>query len=208
MGFLSKLFGSKKYGGYIKELELVDFWDSLNKKEREKVREYSKERMGGFDKEIDDPDFDINTSDSASSFLNSKANSAISDKEYKLAEKLLLESLKRNNEDDEPVTLHFTYNNLIKLFYKLRDQKDYLEKCITVCKEDISLYENKLKDHSFFQDKNTKIPSFKRLAIIYKKQKEYKKAIEVCKKAIKYNLRDGTNTGFQGRLERLKKKIN
>ena len=57
-------------------------------------------------------------------------------------------------------------------------------------------------------NEDTKIPSFQRLAIIYEKKGEYKKAIDICKKAIKYNLRDTSKAGFEGRLERLEKKLN
>ena len=115
------------------------------------------------------------------------------------------ESIEENN---NPIDLHFSYNYLIKLYYKLRDKNDYLEKCIDICKKDINLYENKLKNKSFFKEKDVRIPSYKRLAIIYEKQGKFEKAIKICQKAINHNLRDNTKQGFEGRLKKLKKKVN
>jgi hypothetical protein len=44
------------------------------------------------------------------------------------------------------------------------------------------------------------------LAIIYEKQGEIQKAIEICEEAIDLNLRDSTKGGFSARLARLEKK--
>jgi len=205
MGLLKRLFGGEKeYGGLIEDLKLVDFWGELTEEERDKIRETSDKGLGGSNRDIDDPNSNVTTSQSASGFLNNKAGWAISDKDYELAEKLLSESIDRSNDS---VDLHFAYNHLIKLCYKLRDEDDYLEKCIDYCQKDIKLYEEKLKDKPLFKENDTRVHAFKRLAIIYKKQKRYEEAIEVCKKAIKYNMRDSTKSGFEGRLERLKRKL-
>lgn len=51
--------------------------------------------------------------------------------------------------------------------------------------------------------------TFKRLAIIYEKQKRYREAIKVCENAIALDAtNDGTDGGMQSRLARLKKKLN
>jgi lipopolysaccharide biosynthesis regulator YciM len=87
--------------------------------------------------------------------------------------------------------LHFIYNSKIKSLYKKRNENEvYLKQCKEYCKRDIELYEKELRKMTFFQDNNTRIPAFQRLAIIYEKRKEYKKTIKVCKKAIKYNMRE------------------
>lgn len=80
-------------------------------------------------------------------------------------------------------------------------------KCIDYCQKDITLYEEKLRNEKFFKENEPRVHVFKRLAIIYKKQERYKEAIEVCKKAIRYDMRDGTKSGFEGRLERLKREL-
>ena len=49
--------------------------------------------------------------------------------------------------------------------------------------------------------------TFQRLAIIYEKQKEYEKAIDICKYAIEVGFyKDGTSGQMPGRLARLIKK--
>lgn len=49
--------------------------------------------------------------------------------------------------------------------------------------------------------------TFKRLAIIYEKRKEYDKAKDICKQAINLGLRkDGSQGGYPGRLARLMRK--
>lgn len=230
MDFLKKIFAPKKdlikglknifglgrnYGGLIAHLNLVDFWSELTEEEREKIRDY---HTAGFDRpdiDVDDSEFTSDhpdfTSDyikeisrSASKFLYSMADWAISSKEYDLAEKILNKALE---ESSNPVDLHYTYDALIKLYYQLRDRQGYLEKCIEICHYDIDLYENLLREKEEFQDEGTKIPAFRRLAIIYEKQEKYQKALEIARKASSYGLSDTTKTGFSGRIERLEKKI-
>lgn len=130
--------------------------------------------------------------------FNTKKESDISLKLLDQAEKLV----------NDKQTLHFMYNSKIKSLYKKRKEGEvYLEQCIKYCKRDIELYEKELSEMSFFKDNNTRIPAFQRLAIIYEKRKEYKKAIEVCKKAIKYNMREKKKDNFEDRLLRLESKL-
>ena len=119
---------------------------------------------------------------------------------------------------DSITTKHFLLNKLIDYYYGLREQQnDALEVCISYCEESIEMTPKVLKqmeyehkeifeyDHDFVPPS---IPAFKRLAIIYENQGNYDKAINVCQKAIDLGLKDGTKSGFEGRIERLKKKIN
>lgn len=116
---------------------------------------------------------------------------------------------------------HFYYNNAIEHYYKLRDKEEgALDKCVKLCKEDIEISSEVLrlmKNNRTFKhyDESGKLiftpphfPSFKKLAIIYDKQERYEEAIEVCKIAMQYNLKDGTKGGFEGRITRLKNKLN
>lgn len=106
---------------------------------------------------------------------------------------------------------HFTLIELQNFYYKYRELNEiYLDKCIEYCYEDISslsqLQEQYRKDEKekiqqfAFVDTKEKIkekienigffpgdiPAFKRLAIVYEKQKKYLDAIDICKQAIKY----------------------
>ena len=47
----------------------------------------------------------------------------------------------------------------------------------------------------------------KRIALFWRRRGEYQLAIEVCRSAISKGLRDGTRTGFEGRLARLLKAV-
>lgn len=94
-----------------------------------------------------------------------------------------------------------------------------MEKVIELCKEDISLamlWRDQLleelrmihPDKEFtVADLHGSYPSFKRLAIIYEKRKEYQKAIDVCEQAISLGYtHDGTEGQMPGRIARLMKK--
>lgn len=127
-------------------------------------------------------------------------------KKYGLAEKLLLMAL--DAEDDNPIDRHFVYNFLIDLYYKLREKReDALEKCVYYCKEDIKRLPEFLKIYKKEYGDLPQCPSIIQLAIIYEKNGKLQEAIGLCNLAIKSELKNGTKIGFQGRLERLDKKI-
>jgi len=149
-------------------------------------------------------------------------------RKYDNAEKMLLKAL--NAKDDNVIDRHFTYNILIKLYYKLRDErKDALEICIKYCKEDIERLsefletEEKIYRSRWNYSKKhygqyggyegeheyhlPQCPSVIQLAIIYEKKGEFQKAIDLCNFALKLGLKDGTKQGFQGRKAKLEKKL-
>ncbi|MEK5272594.1 hypothetical protein NSR00_17935 [Aeribacillus sp. FSL K6-8394] len=164
--------------------------------------------------------------------LRNKAES-INDRVEKESILLKCESMAQN----DPIELHFTYSGLIELYYGQREEwENSLEKCIQYCKKDISLfpsfkkewindeifrlkcllsmyekgseeYKKREKELNNYEWRPPRIPSFQRLAIIYEKLGKYEDAINVCNIAISYGLHDGTKGGFEGRIERLKKKI-
>lgn len=94
-----------------------------------------------------------------------------------------------------------------------------MQHVIELCKKDIALAEMYQKSQDEIQqvriangwaDANeptksiTTFPTFKRLAIIYEKQKEYDSAIAVCQRAIELGyVDDGTDGQMPGRIARL-----
>lgn len=91
---------------------------------------------------------------------------------------------------------------------------DVMEKVISMCIEDLKLapdiirYQKEWDMHFHELHDAYYFSSFKRLAIIYEKQKHYQKAIEVCEDAIALDATtDGTDGGMQARLARLKRKL-
>jgi len=154
--------------------------------------------------------------------MQHKGYQLLEEKKYDKAEKLLLKALEAD--DDNPIDRHFVYNNLIKLYYKQRNERtDALERCIHFCKEDIERLPKFLHNYKMKYPASSDLPeemsypqcpSIERLAIIYEKNKEYQKAIDLCKYAIElglevtwdsYNARYGTNKGFKARIQKLEK---
>jgi tetratricopeptide (TPR) repeat protein len=154
--------------------------------------------------------------------MESKGRELLVEKKIDEAEKLLLKALEA--EDDNPSDRHFVYNHLIRLYYKLRNEReDALERCVYFCKADIESLPEFLHDWKIKcppipnlpeEMSLPQCPSIKRLAMIYEKNKEYQKAIDLCKYAIElglevtwdsYNARYGTNKGFKARIQKLEK---
>jgi tetratricopeptide (TPR) repeat protein len=225
----------KKYGGTIAALGLEDFWNSLLSEERDFIRECYDSSLGSRNaKYLDSPKVNINTTQTASSFLICYAGWAISKKRFDLADKLLDEAIKR---EENAIDLHYTYNELIDLCYKRREEgPEWLDLCMKQCLEDIELFP-KFKEEYLQEERaryielanspittkterkkylkeagnvtfNLRVPSFQRLAIIYEKQGKYKEAIDICKLALSYGLEENTKSGFAGRIEKLEQKLN
>lgn len=141
-------------------------------------------------------------------------------------EKDLLQNIKQYSNDS--VARHFCYLEMQNFYYKYRDlDKKYLEKCIEYCWLDINSLDELQKDYvnqeisrlnlfSQYRQPNEvaneidsikktgfigNIPAFKRLAIIFEKQKEFEKAINVCNLAISYGY------GHESMIERREKLI-
>lgn len=225
----------RKYGGLIAFHGLEDFWDSLLPEERDFIRECYRSSLGGGNpKHLDNPKANVSTTQTASGFLTGYASLAISRKRFELANKLLNEAIKRKT---NYIDLHYTYNYLIDLCYKHRNEgQECIEQCINYCLADIEIFpwfkEEYLQeererlieaaDNPLYTKKerlsilkkaksvefNLSVPSFQRIAIIYEKQGKYKEAIDICKLALNYGLTEDTKGGFEGRIERLEKKLN
>lgn len=129
---------------------------------------------------------------------------------------------------NRPVERHFCYIEIQDFYYKYRDlDNKYLDKCIEYCWIDINSLDELQQDYvlqeisranQFSQyrqpdeasseiasiQKNGfggNIPAFSRLAIIFEKQKEFAKAIDVCNFAISYG------HGHESMIERKEKLI-
>jgi len=138
-----------------------------------------------------------------------KGSAKLIDQKHKKAEKILLKALKAK--DNNPIDRHFTYNLLIKLYHQLQDErKDALEKCIHYCEEDIKLLPEFLdawkEEHG--DTSHLRIPAIVQLAKIHEKNEEYQKAIDLYSLGLELGLDDDQKEGFQGKVNRLKKKLN
>ncbi|NIM89639.1 MAG: hypothetical protein GTO17_01680 [Candidatus Aminicenantes bacterium] len=138
-----------------------------------------------------------------------RGSSRLIEQKYKKAEKILLKALKAK--DDNPIDRHFTYNLLIKLYIQLQDErKDALEKCIYYCEEDIKQLPEFLdawkEEHGDMS--HLRIPAIVQLAKIHEKNEEFQKAIDLYSLGLELGLDDDKKEGFQGKVNRLKKKLN
>ena len=132
--------------------------------------------------------------------------------------------LKQLYETRDSIDIHFFYLNLIGQAYNRRKEPDartLFKKLALEHVESFSSFKKALlKDFHLrevepgcYQDKGgisarfPHVPTFQYLATVYTEDGEYEKAIEVCEKAIAFGLHDWTKSDYQGRIERIKKKI-
>ena len=211
---ISDLFGSgQDVPDLIAVLDLEEWYLSLSDAQRAKLHEYSTSFGIGLDPQSNSS-VEMNrernmleqsvtaTSQSAQGYLKGVGSTAASEKDYEFAEFVLLAALERN--DGSATSTHFTYNELIDVYYKQRDDRDdAIERCIKYCKKDIEVAEEFVAEFG----EVPRIPSFKRLAIIYEKQDRYEEALAVCEQALDIGTTDGTKGGFEGRKDRLRRKM-
>lgn len=209
LGILSRIFGSgrTREENLLDDLALRDWYENLPEAEREKVHEYSTMfSTGGEINRIDHTRKGPSTTQQ--SFLKGVGSSAVHHNDFEIGEKVLLKALEADG--DNPTDRHFVYNSLIELYYKQRDDRDdAIENCIKYCKEDIDRIGEFLDEWGDGpgNPEAPRIPAFRRLAIIYERRGEYQEAIAVCERALDFGLSDGTKGGFEGRLERIMKKM-
>jgi hypothetical protein len=213
MGFFSSMNENKEVNGLIEYFELNEWFATLSEEEKQKMRKYSSMGIGG------NPDClehgDISSSQTIHGFLSGIGYNAVFVKDFIFAEKILLKTL--SIPDCNPLDYHFITQSLIELYYKQRDiVPNAIDKCIDYCIKDIKQIEifietwNKEQYRIGIPKNQIILPHFlslERLAIIYEKQGKIREAIEICNIALKYNFRDSTKGGFEGRLIKLQKKL-
>lgn len=185
----------------IEVLDLQEWYMSLSDEQCQKLHQYS--TWFGTSGEANMLEWDVTeASQTAQEYLKGVGSTAASEKDYKFSEMVLLSALEF--EDESATSTHFTYTTLIDIYYKQRDNReDAVEKCIEYCKRDIEIADDFVDEFG----EVPRIPSFKRLAIIYQKEEKYEDALEVCDQALDIGTTDGTKNGFKGRKERLRKRI-
>jgi len=204
---LFDFFKTKKYGGFVAAYKLEKFWDHLLEEERAYTKECLSKLKSGDESfktgNMDDPKIKIKkVEESVDQFLFALGTKISTLKNYTLAEKLLTHAamLSKN-----PTIKHQILNELIDLYYKQReDRLDAIEKCKIYCQQDIELYPSLKEKSEITYDS---VESFKRLAIIFEREEKYKEAIKVSELAILYGLKDGTKGGYEGRIDKLMKKL-
>ena len=107
-----------------------------------------------------------------------------------------------------PVDRHFLLMSIVEQTYKNRSDDDNAELLQKVAEMHLAEFP-KIKP-ALEKQMDGILPSvttFQKYATFLTDKGEYENAIEVCEQAIAHGLHDGTKSGFQGRIERIKKKM-
>ncbi|EMA53765.1 tetratricopeptide repeat protein [Halococcus thailandensis] len=199
---ITELFGSEQtVPDLIAALDLRDWYLDLSTEQRQKLHQHSTRFGTGGESNSLGRNVTA-TSQTAQEYLKGVGSTAISENDYVFAEMVLLSALEF--EDGSATSTHFTYTTLIDLYYKQRDDwENAIENCIEYCRKDIAIADEFVDE---FGDV-PRIPSFKRLAIIYQKQGNHEAALDICDQALEIGTTDGTKGGFEGRKDRLRMKM-
>ena len=119
-----------------------------------------------------------------------------------------IEALKQAYSVSDPWQRHMVYTKGIDYAYKKRSSDKTMRSYVVEYGQSYIKRFDSVKEAVFehFEDSPRLVPIFKQLAIVFEEEKAFDKAIKVCGAAISYGLDDGTNTGYDGRIERLEKK--
>ena len=181
----------KKPGGIIRHLALEDFYSTLSSAEIEEIKDSLALPYQLSNRSYVRDDFDKGNrtySGSASQFLESLSEGLSSD----LRKRVLIEAIKRaTNSADK----HFPRTKLAEMAYKAGD----FEECERYCLDVI----NELDLITF---KDARVVAFSRLAIMYEKQGRIQDALSISEQALKIGQHDKTKGGYEGRIEKLKRK--
>lgn len=203
-------FGNKKkvrnrIGGYIAYHKLEFWWlNDFSEEERRIIKKvYS---PLGSNKSVDEG-YITSSSQSKPMFLATLATWFKKPEYYIIGKKMLIESEKYIEEINDILDLHFYYLTCIEVFYRNRNEdENALNLAIKACKKQIEI--NKKVKSAFLKDyPENDLPhhtGYKQLAIIYEKQGDIDKALEITKESLAngWNIED-----CNSRIMRLEKKL-
>lgn len=117
---------------------------------------------------------------------------------------LILEQLPKTN---NPIDKHFIYMRSVEHTYRERKDNRMRKLFKRIAIEHISEFDTFAEAwRRKFRLGLPQVPTFQYLTTVHTEDGEYDKAIAVCRKAMAFSLHDGTKSGFQGRIERIRKK--
>lgn len=119
------------------------------------------------------------------------------------------EMIDATNSKTHPVDRHFLLQRIVEESYKLRKNEKFQNICLVYAEKHFNEFDGLAA--ALKKDMNGTLPRvsvFQNYATVLTESGEYSHAIRVCEKAIKYQLHDGTKSGFVGRIKRIQKKIN
>lgn len=191
-----------RYGGYIGGLGLHWFWNSLSDRERIAITAYSIDSVGCSPIEGQNK----RTSVSQLSFLDTYLLYAISRQDFDVADTIIRACEKA---DGTKLDSHFFLMSAGECYYKqIKHRDNAIILAIYYFERDVGLFPEYKDDLlRLGRGKMPMVTSFQRLAMCYEKRERYQDAIYICQQALEHGLRETTKTGFQGRINRLMKKM-
>ena len=106
-----------------------------------------------------------------------------------------------------PVDRHFLLQSIVEITYRRRKEPQMRRICREIAEQHVS--EFVVLAPALKQDMGGNLPivsTFQHFVTLLAEDGDYESAIKVCDTAINYGLHDGTQGGFEGRVDRLKKK--
>ena len=119
----------------------------------------------------------------------------------------LNEMLRATSTKTNPIDKHFLLQSIVGATYKLRKEEKYRKLCIEYAEK--HLQEFRTIAPTLKEDMGGDLPrvtTFQYYATVLTEDENFDKAIAVCEDALKYGLHDNTQSGFKGRIERIRKK--
>ena len=109
-------------------------------------------------------------------------------------------------ETEDPLARHRLFQQVVEQCYRSRDEKTARLALLHYARAHIAEFDDieaPLKKQN--GGKLPQVASFKHYAAVLTESGQYDEAIAVCKKALDYGLKDGTKSGYQGRIDRIEK---
>lgn len=106
-----------------------------------------------------------------------------------------------------PIDRHFLLQAIVEITYKGRKEPEMRRICREIAEKHVSEFE--VLAPALKQDMGGDLPrvsTFQHFATLLTEDGDYDYAIKICNAAINYGLHDGTQSGFEGRIEKIKRK--
>jgi hypothetical protein len=119
----------------------------------------------------------------------------------------LEKKLKVTEINTTPQNRNILLYNIVTDTYKLRKEEKYKNLCLKFSKIHLGEFPELVLKLRRSPEKQLGVPTFQYYSTLLTELGEYEKAIDVCQMAINYNVVDNTKGGYQGRIDRIKKKM-
>lgn len=196
--------------GIIGYLGLQSFWLSCTPEEQDAlIRHY----QGGFHTTPIQSPIEGKVTYSCSTklkYLTATLGWTVYKKNFELSNKIIDAGKELIFGDVNALDVHYFCEQAASCYYRQRKLRtDAVDLTIYFCLRDIELFPEYAKlMQNLYDHIPPKIMTFQQLAILYEKQGQYQKALEICELAMSYGLEDTTQGGYPARVEKLHRKLN